>query len=376
MIRRILESQISGELFRGKAIILMGPRQTGKTTLIRSLSDSTNQPVKWLNGDESDVRDLFREPTSNGLKLMAGDARILVIDEAQRIRNIGIAIKLLVDNYPELQVIATGSSSFELANEINEPLTGRKFEHFLFPLSFTELRNHLGMMEEKRLLNHRIIYGSYPEVINNPGREQQVLSSLSDSYLYKDILVWKSIKKPQALEKLIKAFALQIGSEVSFHELAQLCGLDSHTVENYVDILEKAFIVYKVSGLYRNKRNELKKSKKIFFYDNGIRNAVISNFNMPDSRSDTGALWENFFMSERAKFTHYHNIFLNRYFWRSKTKQEIDLIEEREGKMFAFEIKWNPRSAYRFPRTFLENYPDHQTETITPDNYSDFLEPQ
>lgn len=373
MIHRILENKIKTELFKGKAIIVFGPRQAGKTTLVKSLSQSSGKQVKWLNGDEADVRDLFEHPTSDELKLLAGNAEILVIDEAQRIRNIGLAIKLLVDNYPELQVLATGSSSFELANEIKEPLTGRKFEHFLFPISFAELVHTSGLMEEKRLLNHRLIFGSYPDVLNNPGMEKKTLSSLADSYLYKDILVWRSIKKPQALEKLLKALAFQIGSEVSYHELAQLSGLDSHTVENYIDILEKAFIVYKVNGLYRNMRNELKKSKKIFFYDNGIRNAIIANFNMPENRNDTGALWENYLFSERMKHTHYNDIYLNRYFWRSKTKQEIDLIEEREGLLYAFEMKWNPNASYRFPKAFTESYPDHRTEIVSTSNYDQFV---
>lgn len=373
MIRRILEEKILGELFRGKAIILFGPRQAGKTTLVRSITKSTGYPVTWLNGDESDVRDLFRDATSTNLKLAAGQAKILVIDEAQRIENIGLSIKLLVDNFPDIQVIATGSSSFELANRIKEPLTGRKFEHFLYPLSCLELAGHFGILEEKRLLHQRLIFGSYPEVINNPGNEQKGLMSLSDSYLYKDILIWKNIKKPQALEKLLKALALQTGHELSYHELAQMSGLDSHTVETYIDILEKAFIVYKVNGLFRNKRNELKKSKKVYFFDNGIRNAIISNFSATGNRNDIGMLWENYIFSERAKYTHYSDIYLNRYFWRSKTKQEIDLIEERGGKMFAFEMKWNLKSNYRFPRTFLENYPDHFTEIVTPESYLPFV---
>lgn len=373
MIPRTLQNTLLQEVFRGKAIIVFGPRQTGKTTLVKSFVDSLDQSIQWLNGDEADVRVIFEDATSTKLKLVAGDAKILVIDEAQRIKNIGLAIKLLVDNYPQIQVVATGSSSFELANVIKEPLTGRKFEHFLYPLSFKELVSFNGFLEERRQLHHRLIFGSYPEVINNPGQEQKILSSLADSYLYKDILIWKNIKKPQALDKVLKALALQVGSEVSYHELAQLSGLDSHTVENYIDILEKAFIVIKLNCLFRNKRNELKKSKKIYFYDNGIRNAIISNFNALDIRSDTGALWENYLISERIKHNSYNEILLNRYFWRSKTKQEIDFIEEREGKLFAYEFKWNPKARYNFPKSFTDNYPDHSTEIITAENYENFL---
>lgn len=319
------------------------------------------------------MRSLFIDATSTKLRAIVGDAQVLIIDEAQRIINIGLAIKLLVDNYPEIQVIATGSSSFELANRIKEPLTGRKFEHFLFPLSFKELVDHYGYLEEKRLLEHRLVFGSYPEIVFVPGKEIRNLTLLSDSYLYKDVLAWQYINKPEKLEVLLRALALQLGNEVSYNELAKLTGLNSHTVENYIDILEKAFIVFRLRGLYRNKRNELKKSKKVYFYDNGVRNAIINNYNMPDLRADIGALWENYLMSERMKYTHYHDIFLNRYFWRSRTRQEIDYIEEREGKLFAFEFKWNLKFKYRFPGSFLENYPDHERSIINPDNYDGFL---
>lgn len=373
MITRFLQEKISDELFKGKAIIVFGPRQSGKTTLVNAITKNLKQVYKWLNGDEPDVRSLFIDATSTKLRAIVGDAQVLIIDEAQRIINIGLAIKLLVDNYPEIQVIATGSSSFELANRIKEPLTGRKFEHFLFPLSFKELVDHYGYLEEKRLLEHRLVFGSYPEIVFVPGKEIRNLTLLSDSYLYKDVLAWQYINKPEKLEVLLRALALQLGNEVSYNELAKLTGLNSHTVENYIDILEKAFIVFRLRGLYRNKRNELKKSKKVYFYDNGVRNAIINNYNMPDLRADIGALWENYLMSERMKYTHYHDIFLNRYFWRSRTRQEIDYIEEREGKLFAFEFKWNLKFKYRFPGSFLENYPDHERSIINPDNYDGFL---
>ena len=373
MITRFLQKKISDELFKGKAIIVFGPRQSGKTTLINAVTKDLKQDYKWLNGDEPDIRNFFMDATSTRLRAIVGDAQVLIIDEAQRITNIGLAIKLLIDNYPEIQVIATGSSSFELANRIKEPLTGRKFEHFLFPLSFKELVDHYGYLEEKRLLEHRLIFGSYPEIVFIPGKEIKNLTLLSDSYLYKDVLAWQNINKPEKLEVLLRALALQLGNEVSYNELAKLTGLNSHTVENYIDILEKAFIIFRLRGLYRNKRNELKKSKKVYFYDNGVRNAIINNYNMPDLRSDIGALWENYLMSERMKYTHYDDIFLNRYFWRSRTRQEIDYIEEREGKLFAFEFKWNLKFKYRFPGTFIENYPDHEKKIVNPDNYDEFL---
>jgi predicted AAA+ superfamily ATPase len=373
MIKRQLQNKIKEELFNGKAIVVFGPRQSGKTTMVKTIVQNLNKSVKWLNGDEADVRSFFTDATSTKLRAIVGDAQILVIDEAQRITNIGLAIKLLVDNFPEIQIIATGSSSFELASKIKESLTGRKFEHFLFPLSFAELVNHYGFLEEKRLLEHRLVFGSYPEIVTVPGKEIKNLAALSDSYLYKDILAWQNINKPEKLELLMKGLALQLGNEVSYHELAQLTGLNSRTVETYINILEKAFIIFRLNALYRNKRNELKKSKKIYFYDNGVRNAIINNFNMPDVRVDIGALWENYLMSERMKYTHYNDIFLNRYFWRSRTKQEIDYIEEREGKLFAFEFKWNPKAKYRFPKIFLENYPENEVAIVNTENYYGFL---
>ena len=373
MIKRQLQNKIKEELFNGKAIVVFGPRQSGKTTMVKTIVQNLNKSVKWLNGDEADVRSFFTDATSTKLRAIVGDAQILVIDEAQRITNIGLAIKLLVDNFPEIQIIATGSSSFELASKIKEPLTGRKFEHFLFPLSFAELVNHYGFLEEKRLLEHRLVFGSYPEIVNAPGKEIKNLAALSDSYLYKDILAWQNINKPEKLELLMKGLALQLGNEVSYHELAQLTGLNSRTVETYINILEKAFIIFRLNALYRNKRNELKKSKKIYFYDNGVRNAIINNFNMPDIRADIGALWENYLMSERMKYTQYNDIFLNRYFWRSRTKQEIDYIEEREGKLFAFEFKWNPKAKYRFPKIFLENYTENEVAIVNTENYYGFL---
>ena len=298
---------------------------------------------------------------------------MLVIDEAQRIENIGLCIKLIVDNLPNVKVLATGSSAFELANRINEPLTGRKWEYLLLPFSYEEMCIHSGELEERRLLENRLIYGYYPDVVNSPGDEQPILKQLSSSYLYKDILTWQQIQKPAQLEKLVQALAFQVGNEVSFHELGQLCGLDNQTVERYVDLLEKAFIVFRLGSLRRNLRNELKKSRKIYFYDNGLRNAIINNFNPMNLRADTGALWENFLVSERQKRLAYHEISVNRYFWRTHAQQEIDYIEERNGQLHAFEFKWNTTAKARIPKTFTRAYPDSTGKIITPDNLQDFL---
>lgn len=374
MIKREIKEAVQKRLDDQKAIVLFGPRQVGKSTLIQQLSSDFNQPVTHWNGDDADIRTLLSNPTSSLLKTYLGNTQTLVIDEAQRIQNIGLTIKIIIDQLPEVKVIATGSSSFELANHINEPLTGRKWEFQLFPFSFSEMANHQGVLEEKRLLPVRLVYGSYPEIINHPGEEETRLKHLTDSYLYKDILTWERIQKPDKMEKLVQALAFQVGSEVSYHELGQLTGLDNQTVERYIDLLEKVFIVFRLGSLSRNLRNELKKSQKYYFYDNGLRNAVINQFSPANLRQDIGALWENYLISERMKFLSYQQINTNRYFWRTHAQQEIDYIEERNGEMSAFEFKWNPKSKARFSKTFLNAYPDTRlTKIITPENYMEFI---
>lgn len=373
MIHRLLEEVVSQKLFKGKAIIITGPRQSGKTTLLRKLQRNTDIPIKWFNGDEADIRVLLSNTTSTQLKSLIGNHKLVVIDEAQRIENIGLTIKLLTDNYPEIQVIASGSSSFELANKINEPLTGRKWEYHLFPFSFAELVNHFGNPEELRMLENRMIFGMYPEVVTSEDDKRNLLNQLSDSYLYKDILTWGNIKKPDRLENLVRSLAFQIGSEVSYHELGNTTGLDNETVEKYISFLEKAFIIFRLGTLSRNLRNELKKSRKIYFYDLGIRNSIINNFNSLEFRNDVGALWENFLIAERIKHTHYNNFYSNRYFWRTHQQQEIDYIEERDGRLYAYEFKWTRRAKRKIPAAFTRAYPDSVTEFIDNENFMSFL---
>jgi len=373
MISRAISDSIEKNLKDEKAIILLGPRQVGKSTLLQQLSSKFAKPVMWWNGDDADIRTILSNTTSTSLRALLGKAKTLVIDEAQRVDNIGLSIKLIIDQLKDVKVIATGSSAFELANHINEPLTGRKWEYNLFPFSFGEMVEENGLLAEKRLLNHRLVYGYYPEIVNNPGGEEIRLKQLSDSYLYKDILTWEKIQKPDKMEKLIQALAFQVGNEVSYNELGQLAGLDNQTTEKYIDLLEKAFIVFRLGSLSRNLRNELKKSRKIYFYDNGIRNAVINQFSPAVLRQDIGALWENFVISERVKFLAYKQINCNQYFWRTHAQQEIDYIEERNGLMNAYEIKWNAKSNARFPKTFLDAYENVETKIITPENVSEFL---
>jgi uncharacterized protein len=371
MISRTLENKIVGKLDSGKAIIILGARQTGKTTLLKKMFNK--EDVLWLDGDEADVRELFENASSTSLKAYFAKYNTIVIDEAQRINEIGLRLKLITDNIKDKKLIVSGSSAFELTNKLNEPLTGRKWEFNLFPLSFSEMVEHHGLMEEKRLLQHRLIYGYYPEVVNGIGYEKEILKQLSESYLYKDILMWQNLKRPEKLVKLIQALALQLGNEVSYNELGKIVGLDNETVAKYIDLLEKSFVVFRLHAFSRNHRKELKQSRKVYFYDNGIRNSIISNFNLPGLRQDLGALWENFIISERMKFTHYNGIWTNKYFWRTHDQQEIDYIEENDGILNAFEIKWNPKKKSSLSATFARLYPNHHFQIINNDNFAEFI---
>ena len=372
MVKRLLEEILASKLGKGKAIILMGPRQVGKTTLLRTLFHNSDDAL-WLNGDEPDVQAMFENMSSTRLRAIIGNKKVVIIDEAQRIADIGLRLKLITDQIPEVQLVATGSSSFDLANQVNEPLTGRKWEYKMYPLCFEEMVNHHGLLEEKRLIPHRLVYGYYPDVVMNIGEEKDILKQLSDSYLYKDILMWEQIKKPDKLLKLLQALAFQVGSQISFSELGQLCGLDSKTVEKYIVLLEQAFVIFRLSSFSRNLRNELKSSRKIYFFDNGIRNALIANFSQIESRNDIGALWENFLVSERIKRLGYHSIWANNWFWRTQQQKEIDYIEEQDGALHAYEFKWNPDAKYKSPKQFTEAYPDSTFSVIHRDNIEEFL---
>jgi len=371
-IKRKLHDTIEKELFGGKALIIMGARQTGKTTLLEQIFGN-RKGVVWFNADEPDVTALFEKPTSVRLKALFGNKQIVIVDEAQRIENVGLKFKLITDQLPEIQLVATGSSSFDLASQVNEPLTGRKWEHQLFPLSTQEMINHHGLLEETRMLPHRLVYGYYPEVVTSTGNERKVLKEITDSYLYKDVLKFDKVKKPDKLIKLLQALAFQIGNEVSYNEIGNIIGLDNETVEKYILILERAYIVFKLGPFSRNLRKELKRSRKIYFYDNGIRNALIANFSEAGFRQDAGALWENYVISERKKFLHYNNIWANCYFWRTQDQQEIDYIEERDGTLYATEIKWNPVKNPRLPLTFSKAYPNHLYRVITRENFERFV---
>ena len=375
-IQRDLRAVLDSKIGKGKVLLLIGPRQVGKTTLLKNIltSVSSEKKVQFWNCDESDVRQFLSEANSAKLKSFVGNSDFIVIDEAQRVKDIGLTIKLLHDSFPNVQLAVTGSSSLDLSNSINEPLTGRKFEYNLFPFSTNELVNHTSMLEEMRLLKNRLVYGFYPDVVNNPGEEKEILTNIVNSYLYKDVFEFQDIRKSSVIEKLVQALALQVGSEVSFNELGNLLGIDTVTVQRYVDLLEKAYVIFHIRSFSRNVRNELKKSIKIYFYDNGVRNSVISNFSPVELRSDIGALWENFLISERIKNNAYHNKNAKYYFWRTTQKQEIDFIEEVDQNLFAYEFKYNPKKANsKCPLTFSNNYPNVPFDVITSENYMDFV---
>jgi len=373
MIKRLIEDHILQRMDKRKAIILLGSRQCGKTTLLKSICSQLNKPYIWFNGDDPADRSLIENSPLERLRSMIGKNKIMIIDEAQDIPDIGKTVKLLVDHLPDVCPIISGSSSFELSNALNEPLTGRKYEIRLYPLAFKEMVNHADLRSELLQLENRLVFGSYPEIITNPGKEKELLSLLASSYLYKDIFKFGNIRKPVELEKIVQLLAWQIGNEVNISEVARSAGTTSDTVERYIDILEKAYIVFRLPAFARNLRNEIRKNQKIYFYDNGIRNAVIGNYNYLSNRSDLGPLWENYLISERRKYNSYNGYYGHTYFWRTQQQQEIDYIEEMDGNISAFEFKWNPGKQARFSLTFTNNYHPDRTELVHSNNYESFL---
>lgn len=374
MIRRELQDKIEERMFRGKVIILVGARQVGKSTLFNMVLEGRQESVLRLNCDEPEVQELLAGMNSQELRMLIANHRIVMIDEAQRVDRIGMTLKRIADNFPDVQLLVTGSSSLELRNRLDEPLTGRKYEYQLFPLSTGELMRAQGLLSVKQTLENRLIFGSYPDIFNHQEDAKELLLNLSGSYLYKDLLALDSIRRPTLLVKLLTALALQVTSEVSFNELAQTVGTDNKTVEKYVDLLEKCYVIFRLAGFSRNLRTELKRAKKFYFYDNGIRNAILQNFAPLALRQDAGALWENFCVSERIKANHYAGRCVNSYFWRTNQQQEIDYIEEADGQFSLFEMKWNPKKANTtFPKLFLDTYDVREQAIITPHNWLEWL---
>ncbi len=375
MIQRTLQNVLTQYIGKGKAILLIGARQVGKSTLFRMMTQSmAEDTILWLNCDLQSVRDMLYNPSLAGLQLLINNKSMVVIDEAQRVENIGLTLKVIVDNFPNIQLLVTGSSALDLHSKINEPLTGRKIEYHLFPISTGELYVAKGLITTSEMLETRLIYGSYPDVLFGSLPPEKALTELTESYLYKDILDLEGMRKPAVLQKLLVALALQIGSEVSYHELSKTVEVDSKTVEKYIDILEKCYIVFRLNSFSRNIRTELTKGKKIYFYDIGVRNAVLQAFAPLELRQDKGALWENFFIAERMKYNHYSDRLVKSYFWRTTEKQEIDYIEESNGELHLFEMKWNEKKqSAKIPNQFIEQYHPQKIDVITTANYLTYL---
>ncbi len=376
---RSIKDDIKNKFFKGKAVILVGPRQVGKTTLSEKIIteyEQSGKNIKRINCDNPTDREILLNKDLEFLMKVVGDADIVFIDEGQKVATIGQTIKLLVDHYKDKkQILVTGSSSFNLLDQTQEALTGRKYVYKLYPLSFEELYPEKDFLKISKELETHLIYGNYPDVINNPDFDgkRAVLNELSSSQLYKDILEFQEVKDSTTIRNLLKALALQIGSEVSYTELSVIVGIDKKTVERYVDLLEKSFIVFRLSPYFKNKRKEISKLRKIYFFDLGVRNTIINNFNPLDMRNDTGFLWENFLMVERMKKRAYNNIYANQYFWRTYDQKEIDLVEEYGGELHGYEFKWNTKKTSKAPKGWLKTYKNASYEVITPDNYLEFV---
>ena len=372
MIARTLAPIIERKVGRGKAIIIVGPRQVGKTTLIRSQLSGSD--IQFFDGDDPTVRSVLDMPNTEKIRKLLGGKKIVFIDEAQRINSIGLTLKIITDQFKEVQLWISGSSSFDLFNELNEPLTGRKWEYELFPISWEEYEKHVGYLKAEQDLENRLIYGMYPDVLTNEyGEEKELLKNLVDSYLYRDVLAHAEVRKPDILAKLVQALAFQVSSEVNYNELSKLIGISKETVQRYIDILEKGHVIFRLRSFNRNLRNEIKKGRKIYFYDNGVRNAIIGDFSPVSLRKDIGALWENFLVSERMKQNAYKLTFAKPYFWRTAQQQEIDYVEQRGASLFAYEFKWNPKKKARISKTFLDNY-EAEGNLINRGNFRSFIQ--
>lgn len=372
MITRFLEKEITSKIHKQKAVILLGGRQTGKSTLLRMITDNRTDTL-WLNADEPDVRTLIENSGSTRMKSYFGKNKIIIIDEAQQVTDIGKKIKLITDTLNEIQLIATGSSAFEIKNKTNEPLTGRKWEFHLFPLSFSEMVSHHGLIEEKRLIPHRLVYGYYPEVVTHPGEEKERIKLLSDSFLYKDILMYQGLKKPEKLIHLLKMLASNLGCEINYNQLSKQLQLNNETVEKYIQLLEQCYIIFRLPAYATNLAKELKKGRKVYFTDNGIINSLTGNFSIIETRTDKGALWENFVISELYKENEYQKQFGKFFFWRSHDQQEVDLVIQKNNMLEAFEIKWGDKKKPRLSKTFSSNYSNHRFHFINYENIEEFL---
>ncbi len=370
-VNRLLKDKLTYWLNKRKVLVLTGARQVGKTTLLKDLFEG--QKMLWLNGDDPAVRTRLDNITFSGIKDLVGGYQIVVIDEVQRILNPGILLKMMIDNFPEVQFVATGSSALEISDKVFEPLTGRHILFHLYPFAQAEIYPTKSAFELEQQIPFHMRFGSYPDVVINPLDAETLLKNLAGQYLYKDVLIWKDIRKPELLDKLLKLLAYQVSSEVSINELANALKVKSETVENYIDLLEKSFVVFRLKSYSTNERKEVTKMNKIYFWDNGIRNAIIDDFRPLELRNDIGALWENFLVSERMKMKAWKEITAKSYFWRNKQQREVDYIEEQYGELNAYEMKWNSEKNHKVTLAFTNAYPRAKTEIITPLNFKGFV---
>lgn len=375
-IQRLLLTELQKSILPGKVLVLYGPRQVGKTTLAKDLLASTSLRTHFVNADELLYREALASQNLKTLNEVLGDAELLVIDEAQRVPEIGLNLKILIDSNPNATILAIGSASFDLANKISEPLTGRKITFTLYPFSDAELRGGFGTFETRNQLERWLVWGGYPVIAttDDPTLRERFLGELVGSYLYRDLLEFEGVRRPEKIVDLLRLLAFQIGQEVSLTELGTSLGLNRETVERYLDLLEKVFVIFRMGGFSRNLRKEVTKNSRYYFFDNGVRNSLIQNLNPLALRDDVGQLWENYLMVERRKTNQLANRSVNAYFWRTYDQKEIDCIEEYGGQIHAYEFKWSQGEIKKSTRqTFMQAYPEAQMQTITKDNFETFI---
>lgn len=359
----------------GKVLLIYGPRRVGKTTLLQNFLKTTPHKYKLDSGDNTRAQEILSSQDFKQILSYVEGYDLLAIDEAQNIPNIGIGLKIIVDQMPSIRVVVTGSSSFELAGQVGEPLTGRKRTLTLYPLAQSELLSFQNRFELKEHLEEYLVFGAYPEVVSSATKKEKidVIAEIANSYLVKDILAFDRVKNSKTLLDLLKLLAFQVGSEVSLTEIGTQIGVDYKTIQRYLDLLEKAFVIVRLGGFSRNLRNEVTNKAKYYFMDNGIRNALIAQFNEADKRNDIGQLWENFIFIERLKYRTYHSVYANMYFWRTYDQQEIDLVEERDGNLFGYEAKWSTVKTVSAPKNWLGGYPNAKFDVVTQENYQNFV---